>query len=482
MAIIKQSAGHVQATLDLGDIEIGAVELKNAATDERAEVGVVTTIVEGDIAVAMQAPVLGITTDAAVITDAAGTIQQYLRGLIRWAFERMPTSLGQKLMAASFPVTIASDQSSFPIVVEDIEDGTGDSVMDAVNDAIQTSIVADSVGLATSANQTTMIGHVDGLEGVLGVTTGAAVVTDAVGTIQQYLRGLVTLIAAKIGVTIADGDDASLGTTTDAAVVTDAAGTAQGKLRGLVKWAFERMPAALGQGTKAQSLPVTLASDEDNVNADVTSVIPGVAATSLGKAEDAQHTTGDTGVMLLGVRKDTAPTAIAGADGDYIPAIFDENGNLWVSLGTHIDKDNDEILIWANTAKDGTGTDYVPLVDSDGHWQVDALNTPVVTPATSGGGGENINTTTALATDFYLRAITIHFNGAWTNDVTVTLDATDGVAYDTVLRTLAGGAGITDMVWIVEGDLLCENGDQIVVTGTNPGAVTFGLRIVTEEA
>lgn len=57
----------------------------------------------------------GATADAAVITDAAGTISGKLRGLIKWAFERMPASLGQKLMALSFPVTIASDQSSIPV-------------------------------------------------------------------------------------------------------------------------------------------------------------------------------------------------------------------------------------------------------------------------------------------------------------------------------------------------------------------------------
>lgn len=35
---------------------------------------------------------------------------------------------------------------------------------------------------------------------------------------------------------------------------------------------------------------------------------------------------------------------------------------------------DDNILIYANTAKDGTGTNYVPLVDADGHLQVDIVN------------------------------------------------------------------------------------------------------------
>src|SRR6058998_3578540 len=43
----------------------------------------------------------GATTDAAVITDTTGTVSGKLRGLVKWAFERMPVSLGQKLMAAS---------------------------------------------------------------------------------------------------------------------------------------------------------------------------------------------------------------------------------------------------------------------------------------------------------------------------------------------------------------------------------------------
>jgi len=35
---------------------------------------------------------------------------------------------------------------------------------------------------------------------------------------------------------------------------------------------------------------------------------------------------------------------------------------------------SDSVLIYANTAKDGSGTNYVPLVDTDGHLQVDVLS------------------------------------------------------------------------------------------------------------
>lgn len=96
---------------------------------------------------------------------------------------------------------------------------------------------------------------------VLGKTTDAAVITDANGTVQQYLRGLVKLVVAKINVKVADGEDATLGITTGAKVVTDAAGTIQQYLRGLVTLIAARLPV-LGQALSAASLPVTLASDQ----------------------------------------------------------------------------------------------------------------------------------------------------------------------------------------------------------------------------
>lgn len=70
-----------------------------------------------------------------------------------------------------------------------------------------------------------------------------------------------------------------------------------------------------GGGTVTANTPrVAIATDANDV--DVLSIIPGTGATNLGKAEDTAHTTGDTGVMALGVRRDTL-AAGAGTDGDY---------------------------------------------------------------------------------------------------------------------------------------------------------------------
>ena len=45
-----------------------------------------------------------------------------------------------------------------------------------------------------------------------------------------------------------------------------------------------------------------------------------------------------------------------------------------VNLEVHLDKAEDNVLVYANTNKAGIGTSYVPLVDSDGHLQVDVMS------------------------------------------------------------------------------------------------------------
>jgi hypothetical protein len=66
-----------------------------------------------------------------------------------------------------------------------------------------------------------------------------------------------------------------------------------------------------------------------SIAAITTGITPGTAATNLGKAEDSPHASGDVGVMVLGIRSDTAATPVS-ADGDYHPLLFDGGGFLRV--------------------------------------------------------------------------------------------------------------------------------------------------------
>jgi hypothetical protein len=67
------------------------------------------------------------------------------------------------------------------------------------------------------------------------------------------------------------------------------------------------------------------ANGEIGIGAIRTSITPGTAAANLGKAEDAAHNSGDTGVFSLAVANE-AQTALA-ADGDYIGHAVDTKGN-----------------------------------------------------------------------------------------------------------------------------------------------------------
>jgi hypothetical protein len=160
------------------------------------------------------------------------------------------------------------------------------------------------------------------------------------------------------------------------------------------------------------------------------------------KTEDSVHATGDPGIQMLAVRNDTL-AALAGTDGDYSPFQVDANGALYVST---------------------TGS---------------PSGTVTVTNATGSGA---LSTSTALSAAFRLTSVTVNFNAAPTTseNLTVTVNANDGAAYDTVLFSVDPSAtSATDIVFIPDNDLVFESGDEIDVAFTNTDANTFGLRIVT---
>ena len=75
---------------------------------------------------------------------------------------------------------------------------------------------------------------------------------------------------------------------------------------------------------------VVQASQSGTWNVGVTGITAGTAAANLGKAEDAAHAGGDTGVAALGVRRDS-PSAGVDADGDYAALGMSSGGRLWAS-------------------------------------------------------------------------------------------------------------------------------------------------------
>lgn len=96
-------------------------------------------------------------------------------------------------------------------------------------------------------------------------------------------------------------------------------------------WTSATIDAALPAGTNAIG-KLAANSGVDIGDVDITSVVPGTGATNLGKAEDAAHSSGDTGVMMLGVRETTLTDLSAGnTDGDYEPVQVNKAGAMWVT-------------------------------------------------------------------------------------------------------------------------------------------------------
>lgn len=278
--------------------------------------------------------------------------------------------------AAPLQVTLANTgANTTPVVVD----------LGANNDVTVTSISAgdNNIGNVDIASAipagTNNIGDVDVLTvpaDPFGANADAAATAGSTGSIQAKLR-LVTsqLDSIKTAVEVIDnsisgsetqvdvvaalpagtnniGDVDVLtvpadpfGANADAAATAGSTGSMQAKLRLItsqldsIKTAVETLDntvagsemqvdvvGALPAGTNAIG-KLSANSGVDIGDVDVTSITPGTAASSLGKAEDAGHTSGDVGVMALGIRND-ALAATAGADLDYIPPTLDSDGRV----------------------------------------------------------------------------------------------------------------------------------------------------------
>lgn len=103
----------------------------------------------------------------------------------------------------------------------------------------------------------------------------------------------------------------------------------------------------------------------------------------------------------------------------------------------------------------------------------------VALAATSTGTG-HIAFTTSFSAQWELLNLTILFGADAQNDVLLTLDANAGTAYDAQLIALTA-AGLTNIWYDPKEDkrrMLFTEDDELLVSWTNPAAVTYGLRIV----
>lgn len=295
--------GEILVNLETADIEIGAVEIKNALDDTRATV---------------DANGLHVNVRAIRGTDADGA----------------PPTVAPLLIAGQDGVNVQSLKTNATGQAEVVEASgaaiaASASVLDDWDEADRAKVnpIAGQAGVAAGA------GAVDALtQRVTHASDDPAVASLSVlDDWDEADRAKVNLIAGQAGVQGGSGVTNAL--TQRVVLATD---------------------VALPAGTNAIG-KLAANSGVDIGDVDVTSVVPGTGATALGKAEDVAHASGDTGVFVLAVRNDD-DTVFASADGDYAPVSVDRYGRVRVNhaaiTGYLIDHsaDGDDALIPVKSA------------------------------------------------------------------------------------------------------------------------------------
>ena len=224
------------------------------------------------------------------------------------------------LDGSQLSVDIDNANDSIVIFSNTAADGSGTNTVPLVDAAgnLQIDIVSSALpsGGATAANQSTIIGHVDGIETLITSTNSKI---DTFDTVLDNILIKNTEIDAVL-----DTIDADTGAIKTAVEIIDNAIDGSQMQVDVV--------AALPAGSNAIG-KLAANSGVDIGDVDITSVVPGVTATSLGKAIQSAQGGTDTGVAALAVRND-ALADLSGADGDYTPLQVNKTGALNVTENT----------------------------------------------------------------------------------------------------------------------------------------------------
>lgn len=227
-------------------------------------------------------------------------------------------SLGQKASAASLPVVISSDQIlDLSITGQATQTAAGQNIILATAGTG----VTDCLGYRSVAVQVIPTGTVSS-----GVVTFEASNDPAFATVNAVSLWLY---------------DDNNQTSNPVTSVSPATGVTR-SLSGPIKYRYirARISTVIGGGGSLQAITilrqmtyqphvyaVTQATAASlNTTSTISSITPGITATSLGKAEDAAHVTGDTGVAVFGIRNDIQTTT-TNASGDYNLISLDQYGN-----------------------------------------------------------------------------------------------------------------------------------------------------------
>lgn len=291
-------------------------------------------------------PVMGI-YQSSLDTISNGTVA--VAGLTpkRGLFVNLQTASGTETGVAAVPlqVSLANTASnstavkvdgtggSFPISGTVAATQSGTWTVQPGNTANTTPWLVTGSGTAGTAAAGVLT--IQGIASMTPVQVSQATASNLNATVVQG-----TATNLKTAATLYNSSGTEIGTTTNpVAVQPPASGYLATNLTHIAGNAVSAGNGASGTGV----LRVTVANDSTGViglNAGTnsigkisditTSIVPGTGATNLGKAEDAAHTDGDTGVFVLSRRID-AQASSAGSTGDYAAFNTDSAGGVYVT-------------------------------------------------------------------------------------------------------------------------------------------------------
>lgn len=376
-----------------GTVDLGATD--NAVLDDiAASADAIETAVEGTLTVQGTVTANLSATDNAVLdnidTDLT-TIIGHVDGLeaLLTTIDSDTSNLavvGGGTEAAAIRVTIANNSTG----VLSVDDNGSTLSIDDGGGVITVDGTVSVTGVATAANQTTIIGHVDGIEALLTTIDADTSALVAGITISALPNEGQQTMADSISVAIASNQSAvSVTDTNGAAALTalqliddtvfiDDADFTDGTSKGIgVMAVAENTPTTVTDGdmgmlaivpsTRELKVLASLSSTDntvlDNINTN-TGLLAGALA-----AEDTGASSGDIGYPMLGVRTpgDTTETS---DDGDYGMVSLTAEGGVWVeplhavrvTAGTHDDTQGTGVAIFLDLDENAEDVGDIPIV------------------------------------------------------------------------------------------------------------------------
>lgn len=457
------AAGTPPANINASfDGQIGAVELKNAADDTRALIGAGTAITEANNAVAVKDASIGLTTGAAVITDAVGTVQQYLRGLVK----RWVDALGGGTEAAALRVTVANDSTGLLSVDDNGASLTVDNpILSVVGGGLEA-----TAQRVTIASDSTGVVSVDDNGGNLSVDWAGTVPPIGAGTEAAALR--VTVATDSTGVLSVDDNGASL-TVDNAALSVVGGGVEAAALRvtlasdstGVIS-VDDNGGSLTVDGAVTADTELTTADLDTGVGTDTRAVVGLVLAASGGGvlvgsanpvpvSDNAGSLTVDNAILSVvgGGTEAAAQRVTIASDSTGVISVDDNGGALtvdWAGTAPPIGAGLEATALRVTVATDSTGV--LSVDDNSGSLTIDNSTLAVV-----GGGTEAAAMRVTLASDS-TGLVSVDDNGASLTVDNSTLAVVGGGTEATAMRVTIA----SDSTGVVSVD---DNGGSLTVDG-----------------